>query len=246
MKDGKVIEDWVDAEEIRHLAEKLITPPKGQVAASDDPAYGDGFEGFVDLPAVKAEPAAALGTPAAPRPMVEQPREPLPGPKSSVATEAPVQVNPFAKASSKESGSKPVVTSPFRAAPPREVVERQPSPIPSPAPAKESTVDTFVEWVKREIPLEAILICGRGGRMLFDDLRQAKLISVARLLAGAAHRKGGGPMKAMVIKRGEKQVLQVIPFRKGSDDFFAALLLPRPLTDSGVMAFEKALGKALG
>jgi hypothetical protein len=247
MKDGKVIDDWVDADEIRQLAEKLISTPKAKAPSSDDPAYGEDFEGFVDPPAVRAEPIVAP-VPVTPEPTPPEPAtgKKEPKPEESPPSLGPVQLNPFDKKSSGGEASKATVASPFRAAPPRKFEESKAAPTPQPSGKEASSLESFVDWVKKEIPLEALLICGKGGRVLFDDLRQTKLASVARLLAGAAHRKGKSPMKAMVIKTGPKRVLQVIPSRQDRDDYFAALLLPRPLADSGVSAFERALQKALG
>jgi hypothetical protein len=247
MSDDRVIDDWVDVEEIRLLAAKLIAPSKLSPGLGDDPAYGPEFEGFAD--------------PGSPLPVVAPPpSEPvsLPEKESPSALEAEdrsqpgvVQPNPFSKKKSAAvAGAADRVVTPFRPGPPRDL------PVPNPRPRREDEQVTvggngealgdFVDWLKKEIPLEALMICGAGGAVLFDDLGEARLASVARMLAGAAHRKGKGAPAALVVKTGSKRVLQVVPFEHGGDHFFAALSLPRPLAEGGIRAFLKALEKVLG
>lgn len=247
MNDDGVIDDWVDVEEIRLLAAKLIVPPKLSSGLGDDPAYGLEFEGFAD-----PEPPLSGGAPPPSEPVRLPENE---GPLALEENDPPrpgvVQFNPFLKKKSgADAGVTGPVATPFRPGAARDL------PVPNPKPRWEGrqapvggdgeALEDFVGWLKKEIPLEGLMICGLGGAVLFDDLGRARLASVARMLAGAAHRKGKGAPAALVVKTGSKRVMQVVPFERSGDRFFAALSLPRPLAEGGVRAFLKALEKVLG
>lgn len=250
MSDDKVIEGWVDAEEIRLLAERLMAPPRVPPGVVDDPAYGPEFEGFADVgPTSVPVPPTAPVVPHSPVEPVRLPEKESPKEPEAEDSSPPevVQANPFEK---KKKGVGGGAGSPFRAAPSRDLPVPKPQPrgeaVPIPVTGGGGSLGSFVDWLKKEIPLEAVMICGKDGAVLFDDLQQVRLASVARMLAGAVHRKGEGSPAALVVKTGSKRVLQVVPFEHGGDRMFAALSLPRPLADGGVRAFVRALVKALG
>ncbi|MGD1977833.1 MAG: hypothetical protein PVJ98_00425 [Akkermansiaceae bacterium] len=233
MREDKVIEDWIDADEVRSLARKLMSPSQAPAPAPDDPAYGDGFEGFA-LPEV--EPVGETISPVAPI-------QPVAGEITPVE-EVTTQENPFQKKAPgpglKKGAAEPKApASPFQAAKP-EAARSSASRVSSPP-----SLQSFVAWLGGEIPLESCLVSRVKGAVLFDSLRNPKLASVAGLLAGAGHQKGGETLPAMVVKLGPRKVMQVICYRHSGERCYAALVLPRPLADTGVQAFLKALIKAL-
>ena len=254
MKEHKVIDDWVDPGEIRALAEKLMRPPKSSAGAEEDPSYGPDFEGFAD-PAEASGSSSPIGVTSVSTEARELEKKPEASPEPRIEklrVSKGGQENPFAKGGVQRGGEpekKPALgpLSPFRVASPASRLEpaserlsEEPPPVGSDTP-----VESFVNWLRGEIPLESCLIASLENEVVFDELRNAQLASVAKLLARAAHRRGGEKLPAMVVKLGAKRVMQVIPFRWKGKGFLAALVLPRPLADGGVRAFEKALAKAL-
>lgn len=224
MKESKVIDDWVDRDEVRALAAKLLAPAGEPARSLDDSVYGEEFEGFTG-PVIDQVDVV---------PVVEPEPEPV---ESGV--EEVVQPNPFAKEGGAGKPSAPapgVVSSPFRAA----SVKKE-----KPATSPAAPLASFVTWLKGEIPLEAAMIRGEKERVYFDDLQDGKLLTVAGMLAQAAHQKESEGPRAMVVKLGSKKVMQIIPFVNGQERCFAGLILPRPLADGGVAAFHKALTKAM-
>ena len=243
MKKNEVIDDWIDRDEVRALARKLMAPCGEPPKSLDDSVYGEAFEGFVEPEkGAKVEPLP-WAVQAVPGKGPEKVR------KKEVVSPPPVtrsgQPNPFQKKSggepSQKRKSEGKVTSPFRA-PTSARAEEEPV---LPAAAAISSVEAFVTWLRGEIPLEKTIVFGPGGEVLFDDLKNGKLMAVIRMLARAAKKKKPEKVRSLVVKLGPGKVMQVISFPETRGASAVGLVLPRPLADGGVEAFVKALKKAL-
>lgn len=256
--NGKgVIDDWVDREELRALAEKLLAPPLEPEEAEEEAIFGPDFEGFADLDGEEEEE---------PEWFVEMPGEengedsnPEEEPEM-VGRKVATQPDPFRGAretkAQQESSDDPTIRpgagpekgSPHQSGgPARTGLETDPGKDGGEGSDRaRKSMAVFVDWLREQIPLESCLIArGGDGPVLYDDMRAQRLKTVSAILAAAYQRKGGlaDGSSSLVVKLTFGEVMQVIPL--GGQGDFAALVLPRPLTDGGVRAFVRSLTEEL-
>lgn len=257
MKGKRVIDDWVDGEEMRTLAEKLLEPLPEPMMAEEELIFGSAFEGFADFgeeaghgPGLIAETVGQDNGEAS-----SQTKEP-----EMVVRRLPVQPDPFRKSrenkdqeqssdhNPKEEVVKPVTVSPVV---PSDPVGTGPERDPGTEveecsePGSESLVG-FVSWLREQIPLKSCLIaCGGNGPVFYNDMGAKRLKAVAVMLAVAYQARGGTAERSssLVVRLTFGDVMQVIPLVGQSE--FAALVLPRPLAEVGVRAFARALAEEL-
>lgn len=243
MKEKGVIDDWIDGEELRSLAEKLLTPPPEPTGPEEEAVYGPDFEGFAG-PLAEREPGREKKEAREPKPIFRSDSPAGVNPEA----EKMMQPNPFhqkekraapglGKRARDPAQAEGATASPFRVSPRKAGTDEGPERRGQP---DETELREFLAWLREQIPLEACLV-GRGGEELFfDDLHDKQMCAVSALLAGAAHRKtgnGGKSPESLVVKLPASRILQVVPLEDGCH---AGLVLPRPLADSGVQALVKA------
>lgn len=256
--NGKgVIDDWVDREELRALAEKLLAPPLKPEEAEEEAIFGPDFEGFADLDGeAEEEPEWFVEMPEEENREASNPEEE----PETVGRKVATQPDPFRRAretkfqkelSDDPMGrpvARPAKGSPFESGgPARTGLDSEPGKdVAESSDQACKSVTAFVDWLRKQIPLESCLIARGGeGAVLYDDMRAKRRKAVAAMLAAAYQRKGGpvNESSSLVVKLTFGEVMQVIPL--GERGGFAALVLPRPLTDGGVRAFVRALTEEL-
>jgi len=182
------LQPWVDADEVRRLAAKLIQPasdPAADVAACEA-GFDEGFVGFtgerpVPPEAPPAQVAAVMASAS------NAPIAPAPSPATAAAAASPP---PTARAFEKKA---------------------------TPDPAPQSARGPFLEkirrlsdWMGREYGAAGVFILDREGAVIFDDGTHGRLHFLARSLALASRRPGSTPGNVHV-KIGAGTTLEVIP-----------------------------------
>jgi len=263
MKGKQLIDDWVDGDELRALAESLLAPPSEPMEAEEEVIFGSEFEGFADFgePSEdEPEPGVAIGAETPKDHPVEEPQD---EPAEDEAPESMVvQPDPFRKSRTKiagaataripgaESTRAPGWESSGKPTAPVSVTmasARREADAPKSGKTNESLA-ALVRLLREQFPLQSCLIgCGEQ-EVLFDDTGEKRWKEVATRLALAAHRQEGestSGSSSLVVKVAAGQVMQVIPLTGAGEGHFAALILPRPLAEGGVRAFVRALRETL-
>lgn len=139
MSDHEVVNQWLDPQRVRTLAEGLLVPVPGSDFTPDESFFGDYFEGFTDQPSGPAEKKGIVqDQPPEPLVVPGQQRDPGDVPPSE---ERPAQSDPFRKVVAPPAGEAPRVESQIKPLPMAQSVEPA-----SPEVAKKKTSE------KSEVP----------------------------------------------------------------------------------------------
>jgi len=250
------ISDWMDAEEVRALAESLLRPVSDHGKSAPELDYGEDFVGFAEIPEAdessleadtarrslseaqkKASSAKVIPSVSSRAESLKQVLKPKPvepdTPKQSqvVYVSKTTDRNPYP-------GSREI-DSPFTIAP-NQVLP----PIPgreNAAEEKDEALRSFGRWLKKNIPTDSYFVCNPDGRLAVDEIHSDKLIGVARDLVSESNDGGCSHH----VKIGEDKVLEVIEVRAERGTSILGIIVPRPLSESAVAAVSNALIKAL-
>mgnify|MGYP001258898074 CR=1 FL=1 len=249
------ISQWMDAEEVRALAESLLKPlpDGGREAAELD--YGEDFVGFAEIPEgekpdasaeaarrslseaqQKASSAGVIPSATSRAESLKQvlksrpEKESFPQPSKVVYVSKTTDRNPYP--------GKTRVESPFTIAP-NQVMP--PVPGGQVAGVRSDALYSFGRWLMKNIPTDTYFVCNPDGRIAIDEIHSDKLIGVARNLVSEAN--DGGSSHHVKIAKGK--VLEVIEVRAERGTSILGIVVPRPLSESAVAAVSNALIKAL-
>ena len=229
------IESWMDAEAVRRLAGRLISPvERPGVVAPEDAGFASGFVGFV-----APRESSRVGIP----PEAVSPPVPVP---------APAVVSPVPPAAS------PAVPDPV--GPPKPflsgaVVEPSPDPLAAggsagetgvPAPVEGKLVarlEHFRDWLVARFAAKGAFILDRDGDPVLDDPAYSKLHFLARSLA-QAYRPVKGEPGNVHVKIGSASYLAVIPVETAFGCLVLGAVLPEPMEVTVVGTVIKALESA--
>ncbi len=274
MSDHEVVNQWLDPQKVRALAEGLLVPVPGTDFTPDESFFGDSFEGFTDqptetpakkivvheeevmtqeeplvVPVMKRDPVET--TPNQDRPVQSDPFRKIK--VSAAATEDPAKVaskikplplaQPAPAIEKVKSPEKDEVPSPFRAA--RQQVD---SPAPRPPNDKPPREDRdpvaalpygdlkpFINWLKKQNPIHSSFICNQEGKVIFDEVGDAKLKKVARSLGLAANpperRSESDSSKNFArVRIAEDRFMEILPLDSPGGLLIVGLIVVRPLS----------------
>lgn len=210
------INPWVDANEVRRLAERLLTPSSQPDPTIRDAGFDAGFIGF-------ATERAAYSPPAFTPPPLSPPPPPAPRPAvPEVMVSAPPPPAPAALPSPFEAVVEPrtTVRGPF--------LDR---------------ITRFRDWFVSEFAATGIFILDREGSVIFDESGNGRLHSLARNLA-LASRKPGSPPANVHLKIGTRATLEVIPVETAYGYLVLGAIVPETLPPAAIAEVMDALVKA--
>lgn len=229
------IHPWLDADELKQLAESLMQGDRRPAAPVDnEAAFGDGFVGFAadapNPPAADAPNPPALARPLA-APALTQKASPEAPQASASAAEPPTPAEPSLP---------PMVTGP--PSPPDSAhasasVNTPPHPVaprdsPSPALSALNGADASCHQLQSRLAetfgAEKIFILNRDGHTVFGKDHHAHLQFIARSLTRDAERRGL-PKGHIHIKVGPGQILEIVPVSLPNGGWVVGTVLPGPL-----------------
>jgi len=230
------VQSWLDADEVRRMAESLMAPPPQVDPLVLDAGYGEGFEGFAS--------GGTAPIPAAP-PIAQAPVSPTPPKKPDVDTRRVVIGNTLADARRVAEGSgmlqaaasPPPPVSPVPVPP---AAEETPSPVfnqPAPHTVRApflARLQHFSATLRRELAAQAMFLIDNEGQILLDEVENPKLIQVARTLANASYTAsrqtaGSAAVGNLHVKIGASITLEVVPLRSRYGLLILGVIFPAPL-----------------
>ena len=254
--EKELISQWMDAEEVRALAESLLEPlsDEGREAAELD--YGEDFVGFAEIPGGEKPDASAdaarrslseaqqKASSAGVIPSATSRAESLKqvlksGPEKAISPQRSKVVDVSKTTDRNPYPGKTRVESPFTIAP-NQVLP----PVPGKgqvAGVKDDALHSFGRWLMKNTPTDSYFVCNPDGRIAIDEIHSDKLIGVARDLVSEANDGGSSHH----VKIGEGKVLEVIEVRAERGTSILGMVVPRPLSESAVAAVSNALIMAL-
>lgn len=212
------LQPWLDAKEVRRLAEGLLAPPPEVEESAVDAAYGEVFEGF----ATKGEAEVANGADQAPKSVTTFEHQKA---SSSADVKETLRSGDLEKKAEPDEPAAAKTDSPFQISADQNHLETdiiaakrntqaddeapdQPPTSPSPDAKSESVSDEendeelelkprgpflsrisqFSQIIRRDMGARAMFLIDVNGQILFDEVENPKLIQVARTLANASQR----------------------------------------------------------
>lgn len=212
------IHPWLDADELKQLAESLMQgKPLQPPPSRQDAAFGEGFVGFAadssnDPPQAPAQPAAAVPPPAESPAPAALPPAPAPEP-------APVAAIPSATAPPAATNAAPVASS----------------------PADDHCLDLQAR-LQNDYGASQLFILDRDGHTIFGKDHHPQLQLIARSLTRDSERRGL-PKGHIHIKVGPDQILEIIPISLPNGGWVIGSVLPQPLSPEQVQAWTKEVSK---
>lgn len=247
------IDSWVDAVEIRRLAESLVGVAP---AATETPAvgFGERFVGF-DKPVQErgAEAAAAVG---------QQARHALAGARELAERGGILQQSQGAASPRGVPSAATAPSAPAKsiAAPTRPPAEAPRPSAPSPPVRTESLstpqgylmerLTAYGQWLQRAVSAKAFFVADREGELLIDQIQSPKLLQVARTLAQAswtANRQAGAreSVGSLHVKLGAGSVMEVLTVDSRYGPLILGVVVPGLLPVATVGVVAKSLEKAV-
>lgn len=208
----ELIDPWLDAVEVRRLAESLMKPSRRPVVPLTDAGFDEGFMGYTTTKPAEPVPAAA----------------PTPAPAP-----APVAA-PVAAAMPEESAV--VVPSPIPD-PVCQVVAESFSPTASGLLL--ARIHYFRDWMRREFTAKEMFILDWNGEVVFDESHHGRLHFLARGMV-ASHRPGLS-VKYVHIKIRAGATLEVIPVETHVGRLVLGAVVPEPLPAAAVTSVMDAI-----
>ncbi len=230
------IESWVDARELRRLADALLALPSAGMgeAAPEDAAFSSGFVGYgVEAAGVAASPEpTAVGQDSA--------RHALAAARESAQRGG--LLDP--EAHSLEEGSEATAVA-------AELTEVAPlssagiSPLPAGTARFMDGLGPFGAWLRRAIGARSYFLLDRGGDVLIDEVQSNKLHQVAQTLAQASYtaNRAAGTVAVgnLHIRIAPGTVLEVVPVNTRHGTLILGVIVPQPLNPGHVEAAAHAL-----
>jgi len=209
------ITPWLDPDEVRQLAARLLARPPGLFdGRSQEAGFDAAFIGFAPQSQAVAEPA-----PVHPVPVM------VPAPAATHSPPATPDAAPAAVA--------PPV-------PPVAVA----APVPDSQTAARGPfldrVGRFRDWLHHHFNASGVFILDREGFVIFDESGHGKLHFLARSLA-LTSRRPGNPAGNVHVKIGTSATLEVIPVETPYGWLVLGAVLPEPLPPAAIAVIIEAL-----
>lgn len=251
MKNHEVVSQWLDPERVRALAEGLLAPVPGSEITPDESFFGEGFEGFTDelppVPMILPKEKVVLPAPPLMVPAIE---------KETTVAKPSVQIDPFRKVeppaeknriteaikplpttSKPVAQEEPTIRSPFKVAP--KAVK----------PSSAEPLGPFRDWLGKQGLIQASFICDQEGKVIFDEVKNEKLLKVTCSLGRAARKKAGGSgSSSLRVRIAEDRGLEILTLDSPPGFFTVGLIVGRPLSEEAreiiVRNFHMSLGRS--
>ena len=228
------INPWLDAEELKQLAESLLQGGnKPRQTATRDAGFGDGFEGFATPEAPTPANNLVMATPAAQVPSAPPAQfQAAPPAQFQAAPPAQFQAAPPAQ---------------FQAAPPAQVT---PSPKInselsnaqlSPAGPEQACLQ-FQADMQQQFGCSKIFILNREGHTVFGKETHPQFQFIARSLTKHAERRGL-PKGHIHIKVGPSQTLEIIPVDLPNGGWVVGAVVPKPMQTPEIEHWVREISK---
>lgn len=212
------VNPWLDADEVRRMALRLIRPVREPAAEIADAGFDEDFVGFTQpFPATPALPQAApVAVPAPPAPVRQDPP----------VTPAPVQT---------------LAQIPAAASEPAAPEAEEPSTTAARGPFLDR-IRRFRDWLESEFSAGGVFILDREGSVIFDESELGRLHFLARSLALASRRPGTSAANVHV-KIGASTTLEVIPVETAYGCLVLGAVVSEALPPASVSAVMAALAQ---
>ncbi|MBT8038158.1 MAG: hypothetical protein KJO21_11490 [Verrucomicrobiae bacterium] len=215
------IESWLDAKEVRRIAESLMSPVPKVDQSAGDTGYGDDFEGFAEVPesdrsddaSMSAEEGGSLTEDESTR---------------GVIGNTLADARRIAEGSGMLQARESNLGMPAALVPPEEVVAAI-----SGRPTL-SSLQALSAKLRRDWDARAIFVMDHEGEMVMDELENPKLIEVARTLADTANRATGQTVDSGVagnlhIQIAARATLEIMPVTSRYGRLILGAIFPAPL-----------------
>jgi hypothetical protein len=212
---------WLDADEVRRMALRLIRPVREPAADIADAGFDEDFVGFTQplpsSPALpQAAPAAVFETATSAAPVSHNPPIPPapPQPPAPLPTAVTEQAVPKAEETSTTAARGPFL----------------------------DRIRRFRDWLESEFSAGGVFILDREGSVIFDESELGRLHFLARSLALASRRPGTSAANVHV-KIGASTTLEVIPVETAYGCLVLGALVPEALPPASVSEVMTALAQ---
>ncbi|MCF7674203.1 MAG: hypothetical protein K9N23_06225 [Akkermansiaceae bacterium] len=210
------ITPWLDADEVRQLAAKLLSPPAGALGGrSQEAGFDAGFVGF--SPISQANPMAAPVPPPLPAPVPA----PVPAPAAAPVPRPEMPAPP------------PVAVTPAAPPPPADPLIAARGPF-------LDRIGRFRDWLHHHFGASGVFILDREGFVIFDESGHGKLHFLARSLA-LTSRRPGNPAGNVHVKIGTSATLEVIPVETPYGWLVLGAVVPEPMQPAAITVIIEAL-----
>ena len=261
------IEPWVDRDELRRMADALLSAPQATSPEPADATYGADFEGYTGTE--PARPPNRDLRPTEPPNVPETTGPPAPdgGPPGSSAEVNARQALAAARAIAQRGGmlvepaAEPPDTTPSAgpaptAAAPAQLTQVSPVPGPPPEtpPAAVNTpflarLKAYGTWLQDGIQAKAFFVLDREGSVLIDEVHSPKLHQVARTLAQASHmanrQAGAAAIGNIPVKIAPENTLEVVPVLTRYGPLILGVILDHPLSSRNVESVARGLQQVI-
>ncbi len=268
------LQPWLDAKEVRRLAEGLLAPPPEVEESAVDAAYGEVFEGF----ASKGDAQVPRGGEKTPQPdtSFEDPKTTEPDDVSGVTKPGDVEKKPERVAPVTATTDSPFQISANQnhfetdvIAVKRHALEDDETAAERDLKAKPSSdqeddeelelkprgpflsrISQFSRIIRRDMGARAMFLIDVNGQILFDEVENPKLIQVARTLANASQRAnrqsaGAAAVGNLHVKIGASSTLEVIPVDSRYGLLILGVIFAGPIGALRVMQVADELHRAI-
>ncbi|MDP0491347.1 MAG: hypothetical protein Q7Q71_09890 [Verrucomicrobiota bacterium JB023] len=227
-----VIKAWVDEGEVKRLAEALLSRP---ILGEVEVKYGDNFEGFAEgIPSQEAAPVNEIRAREAASVLRKAREEAMHGGSVRPGQQAPA--SPFRRVT-----PTPAETSKGAGITPAAELKRPGAPNGNEPLLKR--MQTFGEWLKGPVGAQSYFISTRNGQPLLDEVKNPKLVQVARTLAKASRpsRSKTEEMGSLHVRIGEHSILEVIPAPSQYGILILGLVVEHSLEDTVIREIRLGL-----
>lgn len=245
------IESWVDRDELRRLADSLLTQPSPPEPA--DATYGDEFIGYA------GEAPQPLPPPISPPTRTPVPASSTPAltPAEMTARTALKNAREIAQRGGLLTGhSSPAgidaAEEPGGAAELTEVAPVAAIGLPASNPARTPFMDrlkAYGTWLREGIQAKSFFVTDRDGAILIDEVQSPKLHQVARTLAQAsrtANRQAGATaIGNLHVKIAPETVLEVMPVMTQYGPLILGIIVAQPLSGRNVETVAQGLQQVI-
>lgn len=227
------VHPWLDADEVKRLAEQLMRPaPMQNAFALQNAGFGREFVGFAEKEpgtVVQVIPSPPLPTPPHPVPDILPPI-PMVSPvvEKPVPAPIPVSIPPPADLVPEEPASPPVSA-------PTDV-----EPATTPRSSFLERIRQYRDWMHGHFSATGLFILDREGAVIFDEGTNGRLHFLARSLALASRRPGTAATNVHV-KIGVGATLEVIPVDTPFGCLVLGAVVPEALNQEAVHLIMQGL-----
>ncbi len=239
------INAWVDADELKRLAESLLAPPQNPQTTPDDAGFGGDFIGFASQ---KNQPS--IKSPSTDIPASSQPYSlhstlaanaavsttAPPHPTGAASTPTPAMVAPSAPLNTV------ALASPFKKMSP--AIESKPELETNPREEFRVRMANFWNLLRHHLSIKGLFILDKNGAPIFDDSDHGKLYFMARSLANTAKSSPDG-MGNIQVRVGSTLTLVVIAVETAFGKMILGLLSENALAPELYPKISNALHSAI-